>query len=235
MFLVIVFFLGFSDATGQYKVMPNQGLWPSVMVCLTLGMMANPDSSTSFYGVVTIPNKYYPIALTGFFSLLSMRIAWNFVAALAVGYAYPYLRIDRVMPSRTRVGAVEHRCCNDPPRRCLWAAWVRAADTAAYDLETGDRRYATLADFGRTGGQSLAASGREISAPQSAGGAGGQCGANFVAFGGSGNRLGGDAPTEATQMTEIRQNLMIGPTESTQMTEIRSTGTPPAQQDGDAL
>jgi len=161
---------------------PNQGLWPLVMVCLTLRSLADAEAQTSFFGLVQIPNKWYPIALVGFFCLMSMSLQWNLVVALALGYAYPILRLDRCMPRRTRVNGLERRCCSSG--RCGFAggSWIAATATAAYEVETGDRRYAGLTDF--AGGYQNSSQQQQETAPASS------TPSNFTAFAGSGNRLG---------------------------------------------
>lgn len=194
-FLLMMFILSFGLSPGAVA-MPNQGLWPLAMVCLTLSMLANPDSSTSFWGLVTIPNKWYPLALTGFFSLMSFSIAWPFVAACAVGYGWPYIPVDRMLPSKTRVSSTEQRCLSGgPARHYLGAPWIRASDTNGFDLESGARSFATVSDLGRTQGGSAA---RPPPPREASSGSGG--GASFVAFAGSGCRLGdGAAPAGASE------------------------------------
>lgn len=176
----------------------NKGLWPLIIVLLTLRMMSDPNGSSSVYGMFQIPNKWYPVGLVAVFCLISgPSILWNFVAALAIGYGYPFARFDRLMPSKVRISRIEQRCCQGGRCNLLSTSWVPATSTAAYEVETGDRRYATLSDFGRTstGGSQLSVQGRNVQ-PDSSGGGGG--GGNFTAFAGSGNRLG-DGSNELVQ------------------------------------
>jgi len=101
-YLAIMFVLS-TIADPIYAFMPSQGLWPLVMVCITLRSLADSEGQTSFFGLVQIPNKWYPIALVGFFSLISMSLRWNLVVAVALGYGYPFLRLDRCRPRRLSV------------------------------------------------------------------------------------------------------------------------------------
>eukprot|EP00913_Durusdinium_trenchii_P026182 g24563.t1 len=47
------------NAFGEFvaKRSAVHGLWPLVMVCLTLTALSDPDGSTNFWGMVTIPNR----------------------------------------------------------------------------------------------------------------------------------------------------------------------------------
>lgn len=198
----------------------NVGLWPLIMVLLTVRSLSDPQGSTSFWGFVMIPNKWYPIALTAFFCVLSgMQILWNFVAALVVGYTYQYLHYDRLLPSRTRVAKLEG-CGPCRSGRCgvLGASWVFANSTAGFEVETGSRRYATLSDFAAGGGgQQLTAQGRNLQ-PSSSGSSGGAGAGHFTAFSGSGNRLGeGDA--EVARPTSSQTPQAGQPATSTQETQ----------------
>lgn len=165
----------------RYMYQPLRGLWPLIMVCLTLNSLSDPDGTSSFWGLMQIPNKWYPIALVAFFSLLNgMSIQWSILCAVAVGYAYPKLRLERFLPSRTKADRLEQRCCANGRCGCLErltkASWVPASDTSDFG-----------ADSGRGGGWwggSLEDSASP--APSSGGGRGG----SFTAFAGAGNRLG---------------------------------------------
>eukprot|EP00438_Fugacium_kawagutii_P028673 Skav214051 [mRNA] locus=scaffold2017:372236:379978:- [translate_table: standard] len=163
------------------------GLWPLVMVCLTLTSLSNPDGSTNFWGMVQIPNKWYPIALTAFFMLLNgFRITWSFIAALVVGYAYKKFRFERFLPSKTRLDRLEQRFCRGGRCSLLGTSWIAASATSSYDVDVQvDRRYRNFSDLGDE---------RATSAP---GAATTSAPGQFVAFGGSGNRLG-----ESTEMSE---------------------------------
>jgi len=180
----------------MYWMKPNQGLWPLVFIAISLQVLADPTGSTSFWGVVSIPNKWYPLCLLGFFSLMSQDIMWNCAAAVLIGYLYPRLRLERVLPSRVRANRLETRCCGRCCNAnwltwrehsfCLSGTWLMAADTSGYEIESGDRRYATVSDFGRSGTTTQLANQRnsEEQASQAA------PSTQFVPFGGGGNRLG---------------------------------------------
>lgn len=205
LYVMAMFLMSYSSV--MHMVMPISGLWPMIMVCLTLRCMSDPSGSTSFWGLVMIPNKFYPLALAAFFCLLSgMRALWDIFAAVAVGYAYPYLPIERMLPSRTCVSRLEQRLCSGS-RGCLGGQWECCAAGAEYDAT--DRRYATLRDFGRPQTTSQQ--------PQSAAQGGGGGGSQFTAFSGSGNRLG-DGGEETVQLARVQE---------AEQTDSRHTTSPP--------
>lgn len=200
-FLLINYLLTFTSPENSvgYWMAPNTGLWPILLLTLTLRSLATPDGSTNFWGVMQIPNKWYPLFLGAFFCLMG-GFQWNIVVAVAMGYGYPYLRLERALPSRMWANSCEQRCCGRG-RSCLGAYWVRAADTAGYELESGDRRYATLSDFGRSNQAQQA--NRSSNTTSSSGQGGSTANANFIAFSGSGNRLGeGEADSIVPQHSE---------------------------------
>eukprot|EP00933_Yihiella_yeosuensis_P064658 TRINITY_DN68113_c0_g1_i1.p1 TRINITY_DN68113_c0_g1~~TRINITY_DN68113_c0_g1_i1.p1 ORF type:complete len:382 (-),score=42.92 TRINITY_DN68113_c0_g1_i1:70-1215(-) len=175
------------EAAG-HRYQNMRGLWPMVMVCLTLSSLSNPDGMQNFWGLVNIPSKWYPIALTGFFCLLNgMRIMWSLVAGLVVGYAYTKLGVERLLPSRVRADRIEQRFCRGGRCGLLGAAWIPASSTNQFDVDSGDRRYANLSDFGHTG-RSQGNSGQNRESSSS--GWGFPTSTSFQAFAGSGNRLG---------------------------------------------
>jgi len=189
-FLIFMFVAGFYD--GGYWDQSSVGLWPLIMVVLTARCLSDPQGSSSFWGLVQIPNKWYPLALVAFFSLLNgMRIMWNFIAALVIGYTYHIARYERFLPSKVRAARLENRCCCRGGRcgvlcGILSDGWIPATNTPGFEAESGTRRYATLGDFASSGSGSQLTSQNNTQPPSSGGGGGG----NFTAFAGSGNRLG---------------------------------------------
>lgn len=162
-----------------YEMIPIQGLFGLITVCLTRRSLENPNDSTSFWGLVQIPNVWYPVGFVAFFSLLSMRPLFDLIAALAVGYAYPYLYIESMLPSDSRVNAVENKfgCAG---RSILGGSWVSASEAQMPDEERPRLPYGNLPDLG-TGGTPSS----EVQLART--------GANFVAFSGDGHRLGSAA------------------------------------------
>lgn len=184
--LISAVFLVLARVLGALTL-PMTGFWPLVMVLLTQRCLAHPTDTANLFGLAQIPNKWYPVVLAGLIMLMrGMSIPWSVLAALAVGYGSQKVHFEKVLPSRVRASRFEQRFRCLSARPCLGTPWIMAANTAAYEVETGDRRYATLGDFGRSGGQSLV-QGRTVQ-PAATSGSGG--GGNFVAFAGQGNRLG---------------------------------------------
>lgn len=208
----------------QLAMFPSSGLWGIILVDLTLRSLANPEGTTSFWGAIDIPNKWYPVFLVVVFSLFSMSPLWDLIAALAAGYLYPLVRLGRCLPRVTRVNSIERRCCS-APRVCFGGSWVFATETQGYDVETGARRYANLGDLGSTTGQQdMTRSGTR----QPPGNARTSSSSNFTAFAGSGQRLGdgGDSMTQplaATQPQLVQQ--AEPPQQEMQMVQPQNQGT----------
>jgi len=145
-------------------------------VCLTRRALENPDDVTSFWGLVQIPNLWYPVGFVAFFWLLSMRTLFDLIAALAIGYAYPYLCVESMLPSDATVIALENKfgcAC----RSLLGGSWVSASEAHMPDEERARPPHGNLPDLG-TGHTPSS----EVRLPQT--------GASFVAFSGNGHRLG---------------------------------------------
>lgn len=211
--IMAIFWKSSGIRTGfMYYMQSNSGLWPIVFLGITLQCLSDPTGSTSFWGIVSIPNKWYPLCLVAFFSLLSQSIAWNLLIAVGIGYAYPYLRLERFLPSRVRVNRWEQRWNCASNFSCLGGYWIKAVDTAAHEVEAGDRRYATLSDFGRSNQTQMSSS---VSTSQAA------PSSSLVLFAGSGQRLGdgnecepmrpnSEEPKAATSILEASQTLEPG-------------------------
>jgi len=62
------------------------GMWPLLLLTMTLQSLKQPEGSTqSFWGLVQIPTRWYPLALIGFFSLISMSLQVEMLAAWLIG------------------------------------------------------------------------------------------------------------------------------------------------------
>merc|ERR1719160_1220153 len=109
---------------GKVGGIPSNGLRPFYLVLLSTQCYADPDGVRSFWGILQIPNKWYPLFFVAFFSLLSGMPRPDLVCALVVGYFYGYgiWNLDRFLPSKSQLGKAEDlfwRCCC---RRCCLSA-----------------------------------------------------------------------------------------------------------------
>eukprot|EP00928_Gymnodinium_smaydae_P018340 TRINITY_DN16988_c0_g1_i1.p1 TRINITY_DN16988_c0_g1~~TRINITY_DN16988_c0_g1_i1.p1 ORF type:complete len:341 (-),score=59.30 TRINITY_DN16988_c0_g1_i1:21-983(-) len=162
----------------SFLLAPNAGLFPVLMLMMSQRVLADPSGSTSFWGIVLIPNKWYPLCLIGFFSLLSSSVPWSLVAAVAVAYLthrWPVLAIERFLPTKAFAG-MEQRL-----RAGLLGGPLVPASEASGDVSSSGSSYSPVpTTWGRQ--------------QPSAGGGGG--GARFTVFSGQGNKLG-DGPGSA--------------------------------------
>jgi len=122
-----------------YQVMPIQGLWPSLIVCLTIRSLAKVGETSNLWGVVQIPNKWYPIFLGVLMSLLSGQILWDMVAALCVGYAHRYQTLDCVVLGRSWTAGLESVGCVIAQR--MGTSWVPPGGTDWSSVEIGNSTY----------------------------------------------------------------------------------------------
>lgn len=84
-FIHIVFAWLFAQFDPMWYLIPCTGPWPLLILAMTRQCLAVPDQSLSFWGIVQIPGRWYPMALVAFFSLLNMRLEVSLAAAVLLG------------------------------------------------------------------------------------------------------------------------------------------------------
>merc|ERR1712118_386817 len=174
---------------GVYEAYPCVGLWPRYLVFISMRCYADPSSSTSFWGLCAIPNRWYPLLIYFFFSLLGGGSIFrpDLVAGLIVGYFYGYrmINFDAVLPPRSCIRRFEDamwrcfcRCCAGPSGGCmaLGAKYIFIDETD----QSGMMTIASLeGGLMRNPASSSVQSARPSAPPRP----------SFQAFSGSGNRL----------------------------------------------
>mmetsp|Transcript_137899 Transcript_137899/g.384552 ORF Transcript_137899/g.384552 Transcript_137899/m.384552 type:complete len:318 (-) Transcript_137899:162-1115(-) len=130
----------------EYWFSCNQGLWPLLMVCITLRSLASPGEPMSVCGFAYVPNRWFPVVVAAVLSVCSGAILWDVAAALAVGYAHGPLQLESLLPSTACAASVERGCLGS----CLrWLVsrlgnWVPVHGARGYeDLAGASRRYAS--------------------------------------------------------------------------------------------
>mmetsp|Transcript_61209 Transcript_61209/g.145740 ORF Transcript_61209/g.145740 Transcript_61209/m.145740 type:complete len:287 (-) Transcript_61209:62-922(-) len=102
--LVNVMFLSFMSVLlmldGGYAAVPCEGLWPVIIVAMTVKSLARPEDVVSIFGF-EVTSKRVPLLLTAFLTLLRGQLLWDFLAALAVGYAHERIGLDRLVQGPT--------------------------------------------------------------------------------------------------------------------------------------
>lgn len=116
-----------------------QGLWPMVMVAMTLRSLEKPDDLLDIFGLLQVANKWYPIFFLAFCSLISGRVLWELVAALIVGFLHIRLKLETLVVGRPWVAALERCFCSRPCSRGLGGVWVPAGGSplGSADMEGG--------------------------------------------------------------------------------------------------
>lgn len=159
--------------SAQYWVEPIQGIWPIVMLCITLRSIGKPEETTSFWGVLQMPNRWYPVFLAAVFSLLNGRLMWDFVAAILFAHAHERYKLEGLVVGRHWVEAVDRRasCFGGRLLKFVGGDWVPIGGSPpTEELEAGG---GTVMRPGTRAGQ-----GQSAATP------------SFHAFSGAGQRLG---------------------------------------------
>jgi len=98
LYLAWMFILSFAFGP-TFLLRPIQGLWSLLMFYMAQKSFKSPDESVNFWGVISMPNKWYPLFLTALLSLLNGTIMWDLVAALVVSYAHYRFQLEKSLKS----------------------------------------------------------------------------------------------------------------------------------------
>lgn len=72
----------------HWLLTPCAGLWPLLLLTMTQSSLAEaPEATQSIWGIFQVPARWYPLVLIGFFSLMSMNLQIDLLAAWAIGVA----------------------------------------------------------------------------------------------------------------------------------------------------
>mmetsp|Transcript_58866 Transcript_58866/g.137065 ORF Transcript_58866/g.137065 Transcript_58866/m.137065 type:complete len:317 (+) Transcript_58866:60-1010(+) len=162
-FLTAMLLLGVAVGT-NYEFLCIQGLWPLLVVCITLRAMANPREPVSVCGLTYVPNRWYPVVLAVVLSALSRRVLWDVAAALVVGYVHASLQLESLLPSPTCAASLERRCLCGMLRSTMsrLGSWVVNGARGYEDLEGASHRYATLSEMRSVSAQVVGSSGGDL-------------------------------------------------------------------------
>eukprot|EP00971_Amphidinium_carterae_P181668 3604275-Amphidinium_carterae.1 len=117
-------------------MMPLDGLWPVIIVAMTLRSLARPDDMVNFT-VLQFPSKWMPVFLICLSTLLRGQLPWDLLAAMTVGYMHDKCGIDRVAQGR-RIQNLAARLACMSSGSILGGKWLGAGDSGqAADPERG--------------------------------------------------------------------------------------------------
>jgi len=136
------------------------GLWPTILVFISLRSYSDLAGKTNFFGLVQIPNKYYPLFLFCVFSLFNQRFLASLFPGILVGFMQGYLgwKLDRFMPTTGTIARLEGRCpC---PRSLVGGRYIPAGSGAGLQRvgnwlpapgtsTSGNRNFAAFAGVGQ--------------------------------------------------------------------------------------
>ena len=81
----------------QILMMPSSGLWPMLLAEITILCLTNPQKQLMMMFIpFTIPAKYYPWALFGFFTLINVSIQFDILAGILYGYLFFFYLKDKL-------------------------------------------------------------------------------------------------------------------------------------------
>jgi len=180
LFLLFTLVLTYSWNAG-YQTVGNNGLWPLLILRMSQQSLADPTGSTNFWGLASIPNKWYPLFFVGVFSLFNRMLLLGQLAATALAYLAffkPELSFERLLPSTATLAQWEKSLARCLPNAVFGGIWLSASGARGVE------------------GPSASTVGRTDGDVESGGGFFGRFRAQarpttFTAFSGQGQRLGG--------------------------------------------
>lgn len=159
----------------QLRLACNQGLWSLILTNVTLNSLTHPDLPADVLGLVTVKRRWYPLSLAVGLSLFNGSVQWESFAAIAFGYFYAHLRMERLLLG-LKLDSADRRL--EPLlRRLLGGDWLPLPQDFSHSV-FGVAGYVAQAVRNISGGSAGTAHRRQ---------AGEQ---NFQLFRGQGRRLG---------------------------------------------
>mmetsp|Transcript_72630 Transcript_72630/g.135686 ORF Transcript_72630/g.135686 Transcript_72630/m.135686 type:complete len:286 (+) Transcript_72630:106-963(+) len=135
-----------------YTLLPMAGLWPVIIVAMTLRSLARPDEVINFT-VLQIPGKWMPVFLICLSTLLRGQLPWDLIAAISVGYMHEKCGIDQLAQSR-RLQTLAARLACISSGSILGGKWLGVGDSwQTADPERGQASASGAHTVFRSGGQ----------------------------------------------------------------------------------
>lgn len=96
--VVICFVIYAQTQNAMILESPSVGIWNLIMAVIAMECaMADPNSKRTIF-VVEVPTKYYPLALLGFFALLSGgSFQMSYFIFVGIGYLAGYGKLDKII------------------------------------------------------------------------------------------------------------------------------------------
>lgn len=133
MFLLLMKLL-VQSGNSRVRFHTNQGLWPLIMVCVSLQSLDMPDVPVNVLGLMDVQSKWYPISLAIAHSALNGTVRWETFAAIAFGHAWKLLGLEgHMLPSSHFAAQAERRWVPQLPGllgAILGGEWIPAGPRA---------------------------------------------------------------------------------------------------------
>lgn len=109
LYICLAFLLDGLLGDQYWLVIPSFGLWNILFGVIAMECTKAPQTSARKFLFWTIPPRYYPVALLGFFSFLGeFSLAHLISLGLGYGFGYGYLECFRISASRSKMWEERH-------------------------------------------------------------------------------------------------------------------------------
>merc|ERR1712137_1515494 len=90
-----------------FHFLASQGLWPLLMVCITLRSLLYPNVLVDVFGLIKVSNIWYPFGLAAGLSL-NTAVQWDCFTSIGYTYISKALKLEKwLLPSSATVQRVE--------------------------------------------------------------------------------------------------------------------------------
>ena len=95
--------------TTEIEYIESDGLWPYIMMEMTVLCLANPDNNMNIFGIpYQIKSKYYPFLMLLFIFIINFSIRFDFFAGVVYGFFYVYYLKNSLEISESHIEYIEN-------------------------------------------------------------------------------------------------------------------------------
>ena len=95
--------------TKEIYYIESDGLWPYIMMEMTVLSLANPENNMNFFCIpYQLKSKYYPFLILIFIFFINFSIRFDFIAGVAFGFFYVYFLKNTFEPPERTIENIEN-------------------------------------------------------------------------------------------------------------------------------